>query len=277
MALLASLLRIACGVGVGLILLTLFMYVRQASYVYFPDKTVAMTPEDEGLAHEEITLSTDDGERLQAWFVPASRPRATLLFCHGNAGNIGDRLDSILTFNRLGLNVFIFDYRGYGNSTGKPTEDGTYRDALAAWRYVTETRNVAADRVIIFGRSLGGAVGAWLAVERQPGALILESTFTSMPDIGAEAYPFLPVRLLCRFKYETVKRIGRVRCPVLIAHSIEDEMIAFRHGQTLYAAAPQPKQFLEMRGMHNDGPAACRAAYRKGLEAFVTAHFGAGG
>jgi len=195
-----------------------------------------------------------------------------VLFCHGNAGNISHRLESIEIFHRLGLNIFIFDYRGYGQSEGKPTEQGTYEDASVAWRYLTQQRQVNPNEIIVFGRSLGGAVASWLAQSHSPGALILESTFTSLADIAASLYPYLPVRLLLRFKYNTAEYLGKVNCPVLIVHSRDDEIMPFSHGCRLFEMASEPKKFLEISGTHNEGFIISGKDYEKGLNAFILEH-----
>lgn len=255
----------ACYIG-----LVLILRVTQSRFVYFPQAEMTATPQDVGLPYEAVDLKAADGPRLLGWFVPAQPPRGVVLFCHGNAGNISHRLDSILLFHRLGLSTFIFDYRGYGQSEGKPTEQGTYLDAEAAWGYLVQTRQVAPTEIILFGRSLGGAVAAWLAQGRAPKALIVESTFTSVPDIAAELYPFLPARLLSTFDYSTADYLRQVSCPVLVVHSRGDEMIAFSHGERLFRAANEPKEFLEIRGTHNEGFLTSGRLYEEGLDSFIS-------
>ncbi len=261
---------LAAYLGLGLL-----MYIFQSRYVYFPGRTVLATPMAVGLSFEEVTLIAADGPRLAAWFVPAEPARGTILICHGNGGNIGDRLHVIQRFHGLDLNVFIFDYRGYGNSQGSPSEAGTYADALAAWNHLVRERSLPPNRVIVCGRSLGGAVAAWLADRQQPAGLILESTFTSLVDIGAKLYPYLPVRLLCRYRYPTLEHVRNIRCPVLVAHGREDEMIPFAHGQKIFAAAPDPKIFAELTGGHNDGEDLTEADYRQALDEFTIRCLGA--
>lgn len=255
--------------------LLLFLYFGQASLLYLPDlpsRELVATPEDAGLAYETVHLKTEDGVTLHGWYVPAAAPRGTPLFFHGNAGNISHRLDSLAIFHRLGLNVFIFDYRGYGQSGGKPDEEGTHRDAMAAWRYLTGERGIEGRGIVLFGRSLGAALAAWLATETRPGGLILESAFTSVPDLAADLYRWLPARRLTRLKYPTRDYLARVDCPVLVVHSPEDEIIPYRHGRALYAAARQPKAFLELRGDHNTGFLLSGEDYVRGLAAFLDAH-----
>lgn len=245
-------------------------YFFQERLLYFPLRSIAVTPASRGLAYEDVWLETADGVKISGWFIPATQPRATLLFFHGNAGNISHRLDSIETFHRLGLNTLIIDYRGYGQSEGSPTEAGTYLDAEAAWRYLVEERQIPAAEIIIFGRSLGGAVAAWLAQQHPPGALILESTFTSAPDVAAQAYPFLPARQLTRIHYNTLARLPEIKTPVLIVHSPHDEVIPYSHSQKLLATANEPKEFLQLNGGHNNGFLISTLAYEAKFAAFVT-------
>ena len=197
-------------------------FFLQSRYIYFPDKVLVTDPSSIGIDFEAVHFETEDGVKLFGWFVPGKSAKGVILFCHGNAGNISHRLDSIQIFHRLGLDVFIFDYRGYGKSEGKPTELGTYRDAEAAWQYLVEQRQLNPDKVIVFGRSLGASVASLLAQNRAPGALILESAFTSLPDIAANLYPYLPVKLLLRFEYNTAKYMKEADCPTLIVHSRND-------------------------------------------------------
>ena len=261
-----SIVFIAVCVFVGLsVIVALF----QSPFVYFPTRQIIITPDRMGLSYETVSFETTDGVRLAGWFVSAEPSRGVILFCHGNAGNISDRIESIQVFHRLGLTTFIFDYRGYGTSEGKPTERGTYLDAEAAWRYLVQERHVPPTDIIFFGRSLGGAIVAWLAQEHPPKALIVESTFTSIPDIGADVYPYLPVRLLCRFNYSAVKYVRNVNCPILIVHSRDDEIIPFEHGRRLFEAANEPKEFLEITGTHNEGFITSGLRYRDGVDSFV--------
>jgi uncharacterized protein len=263
------LLPLVAGAGLVYLLIIACAFLFQSRLIYFPERELAATPRAKGLSYQVVVFKAADGIELHGWFIPAAPARGVVLFCHGNAGNISHRLESIELFHQLGLNTFIFDYRGYGQSQGRPSEAGTYRDAEAAWRYLLNEQNISPARIMVFGRSLGGAVAAWLAQHQTPAGLILESTFTSIPDIGAEAYPFLPVRLMSRYHYNTVDYVGRVRCPLLIVHSRDDEMIPVAHGRRLFVAAKEPKEFLEIRGSHNDGFLTSGTRYRQGLEVFL--------
>jgi len=256
-------------VGVCVVFVALF-YIFQSHYIYYPERNLQADPSTIGLQFDSVCFETADGVTLSGWFVPSDSARGVILFCHGNAGNISHRLESIQIFHRLGLDVFIFDYRGYGQSEGKPTEQGTYEDAKAAWRYLIEERQLAPADIIVFGRSLGGAVASWLAQSHTPRALILESTFTSLGNVAATLYPYLPVRLLLRFQYNTAEHLDSVNCPVLIVHSRNDEIMPFSHGLRLFEIAREPKEFLEITGTHNEGFVTSGKHYEEGLNAFIS-------
>lgn len=251
------------------VVLAIWMYFTQSRMVFQPTRELSSMPDQMGLDYESVSLKTADGLNLSAWFVPAKDQKGVLLFCHGNGGNISHRLESIKVFHDLGLSVLIFDYRGYGESEGRPTEAGTYRDAEAAWDYLVKTRNVSPGQIIVFGRSLGGAVAAHLARDNKPRALILESTFTSAGDIGAHYFPYFPVRLLSRFDYSAVEYVVEVSCPILVVHSRGDDIIPFKLGQRVYEAAGQPKTFLEIQGDHNNGFVNSGDLYTDGLADFI--------
>ncbi len=255
--------------------LALVLFLLQGQLIYYPNlpgREYLATPDQAGLPYESVTLSTPDGVRLDAWFVPAPDARGVVLYAHGNAGNISHRLDGIKLFRDMGLSVFIFDYRGYGKSTGAPSEEGTYLDAESAWQYLTQTRGIAPAHIVLFGESLGAAVAAHLAAQHQPGALVLASGFTSVPDLAADLYPFLPARWLARFRYDTRRTLQDVRAPVLVAHSREDEIIPYKHGVALYAAVQGPRQFLDLRGGHNDLFFANSDVFAQGMGDFVQRH-----
>jgi fermentation-respiration switch protein FrsA (DUF1100 family) len=252
--------------------LVALVYFRQSSLLYYPNiagRNLAASPQQIGLAFEDVELLTEDKVRLHGWFIPSNNARGTLLFFHGNAGNISHRLDSIAIFNRMNLNVFIVDYRGYGQSQGRVSEAGTYLDAEAAWLYLVETRAIDADEIIVFGRSLGASIAAWLASRHRPAALILESSFSSVPSMAQRLYPFLPVKWLSTFRYDTRQYVSRIECPLLVAHSKDDDIIPYAEGRLVFDAAPADKQFLEMRGGHNDGFIVTGKAYSDRLSRFI--------
>jgi uncharacterized protein len=241
----------------------------ERSMIYHPDPNLEVSPAAIGLAYNDVTLTTSDGTQIHGWWIPAENSRSTILFCHGNAGNISHRLESILLFHQLDLSVFIFDYRGYGKSAGSPSEEGTYRDAAAAYNYLREYREISPGKIIIFGRSLGGAVAIELAVEKEAAALICESSFTSAVDMGKLIFPYLPVNLLGFDKYDSISKVGKLSLPKLFIHSREDDIIPFGQGERLYRAAAPPKEFLEIRGGHNEGFLDSEEIYRKAIDDFL--------
>lgn len=240
--------------------------------LYLPNAaggTLELTPATFGMAYEDVHIEASDGVALHGWFIAGESARV-MLFFHGNAGNISHRLESIRQFQKLGLSIFIIDYRGYGRSDGKPNEAGIYRDALAAWQYLTIARGLAADDIVIFGRSLGGSVAAWLAAQHRPLGLVVESAFTSVPDVAQEHYPWLPVRWLSHLKHSTREYIRDVQTPVLIVHSREDKIIPYHHGEAIFAAANEPRTLLTIRGSHNDAFLRDEATYIAGLQTFLS-------
>jgi len=244
--------------GFGLIL-----YFMQSSFTYYPVREIAYTPDDVGLDFEEVVFRSSDGLRLSGWYVPAKDSELAVLFCYGNGGNKSHRLDSIDIFHDLGLSCFIFDYRGYGSSEGKPTEEGTCLDAMAAYEWLVNEKKVQPDNIIIFGRSLGGSIAAQLATKVKVRSLVLESSFTSYVDMGRKFYPYMPVRWLAKYNYNTAEYLKEVSCPVMIIHSRSDEIVPFEFGQKLYEIANEPKEFVEISGSHNDGFLVSNEIYKK--------------
>lgn len=269
--------NIVAPVVIAYAAIVMLVYFFQPRLVYFPQigRDIVGTPQAYGLDFESVNIPTGDGETLHAWWVPAQDARGTILFFHGNAGNISHRIDYLLMFRKLGYATLIFDYRGYGKSTGSPSEAGTYRDATAAWRWLTQTRGIKPGDIVYAGESLGGTVASWLAVQHPPRALVLLSTFTSAPDLGAQVYPFIPVRLISRFSYDTLANLRQIKVPVLVAHSRDDDIVPFAHGRRLFEAAGEQKQFLEMRGGHNDGFVFMREEWVRVLAGFLERYAGA--
>lgn len=264
-----SALQIVLLVYLGLMAL---LYFRQSSLVFLPemDRGYRTSPAAIGLPFTALKLATADGETLDGWYVPAGGARSDLvIFFHGNAGNIGHRLEYLRMFHDLGLATLIVDYRGYGLSTGQPSEQGSYLDAEAAWRHATQALDFASERIVLFGESLGGGVASWLAAKNRPAALVLASTFTSVPDMGADLYPLLPIRLLANIRYDSLAQLAHIACPLLVIHSRNDDIIPFAHGQRLFDAARAPKQFLEIAGGHNEGFVFGRDDWVRRLDGFL--------
>ncbi len=278
-----TMIKTVLGLAVGYGAITGLAFAFQDQLLFQPSSRLIATPEDVGLDFEPVHLETEDGETLHGWWVPAADvsretspdefAKQTLLFFHGNAGNISGRVESVQQFHELGLNVLIVDYRGYGQSTGSPSEEGVYRDASASWQYLTETRGISPEDIVIFGRSLGAGPATWLAVQKQAGAVILESPFTSVPDIGAHHYPFLPVRALATNDFPNEERVEEIEAPVLVIHSQADRVVPFEQGKRVYEAASEPKQFLEIQGGHNDGFLVSAEDYKRAIDGFLVEHF----
>jgi fermentation-respiration switch protein FrsA (DUF1100 family) len=268
-SLLRNVLRWTLLSTVGLLAALLgFLFVRPEALLFYPSSNVAHTPDELGWKYERLELTTDDGETIVAWYLPAQPGGAVdrrwaVIYCHGNGGNIGDRMATLAGMRELGLSVLIFDYRGYGESSGRPTVEGTRLDVQAAWRELVEVRGFAPGEIVLWGRSLGGAVAIDQAARMSeagtpPAALIAESTFTSTVDIGRELYPWLPVGWFARkIDYPSVELIEKVDAPVLLAHSQEDELIPYAHGLQLLEAArggmPTLVEFIDLAGGHNEG------------------------
>jgi uncharacterized protein len=239
--------------------------------VYHPDRILTATGAELGRPFEDVWFRTKDGVQLNGWFFPSTtnstRGSVSVLICHGNAGNIGHRLDMCQALLETGVSVFAFDYRGYGRSHGRPTELGTYLDAQAAHQWLQQ-KGYPATNIIAYGESLGGGVAGELAMRESLGGLILQSTFCSIPDIGAELFPWLPVRLMSSIKYETCKKLPRLRVPVLIMHSRVDGLIGFHHAEKNFAVANEPKLFWELNGGHNE-PVSEPKHFTEGIEKFL--------
>ncbi len=238
--------------------------------VVFPaSRDLYRDPGSMGWAFEDVWLDVGAGERSHGWFIPIKNARGVALFSHGNAGNIADRLESVSLLRAQGLSVFVYDYGGYGRSTGKASEARCYADVRAAWRYLTEQRGIEPGRLLLFGRSLGGAVTCDIAVDVQPAGVIIESTFTSVPDLAGEMLPFVPVKWLVRTQFANKEKIGRIESPLLYVHSRDDTLIPFHHGRVLFDRATAPKTFLEIRGDHNEGFVLSMDRYRAAWKAFL--------
>jgi uncharacterized protein len=241
------------------------------SQVYQPSAVLGWSGAELGRPFEDVCFKTSDGVELNGWFYPANpdSPRANFvfLFCHGNGGNISYRLDVYRVLLELGPSVFAFDYRGYGRSKGRPTEAGTYLDAQASFEWLRK-KGFAPHHIIVFGESLGGGVASELCSRERAGGLVLQGTFTSMVDLGAEIYRWLPARRMMSIQYRTLDKLPFIKIPVLIMHSPTDDLVRIRHAELNYAAANQPKLFREIAGPHHD-PLADPGRFRAGLEDFL--------
>lgn len=256
----------------GYVVACLLIYGCQSRLVYHPYPELSETPRYAGLEYESVSLVTSDGLRLGAWYVAQDGARGTVIFCHGNAGNISHRIGELVLWRHLGFNVLLFDYRGFGESQGRPDEEGTYRDCDAAWEFVTKVKGELPGRVVLAGRSLGGAVAIECALQHPPGALVVESTFPSLPDVGQRVYWFLPVRLLMRYRYASVDKVGRITCPKLFLHGTDDELIPLRMARRLFDAAAEPKSFIETHGDHGSAGTTSGPEAVSRVDAFLREH-----
>jgi fermentation-respiration switch protein FrsA (DUF1100 family) len=258
----------------GYALLCAAVFVLQHKLIWFPSRAVFEMPDQLGREYRDVVLTAADGVELHAWRVAARGPerepeRGVVIVCHGNAGNVSNRVDCAAAFAAMGYGVLLFDYRGYGRSQGRPSEEGTYLDAEAAWRQLVEVEGLAPGKVALYGESLGAAVASELARRRPCGALFVESAFTSLPDLAARVYPLLPARWLARVRYPTERNVAGLELPVLVAHSREDDIVPFAHGERLHAAARAMEPLLVTEGPHNAGGFLRRAEWRERVGAFL--------
>ncbi len=239
--------------------------------IFHPSPQVNRDPSDLGLRFDEVFLRTQDGVRLHGWFVPHPEARATLIWFHGNAGNISHRLDNIkLLYERVRVHIFIFDYRGYGRSEGAVSEEGTYLDGEAAVKYVLRRVGGDSRAIVLFGRSLGAAVAAEMATRFDSAGLILESPFASIAEMGRVLFPFFPVQWLVSSKYDVLEKVRSIRAPLLVIHGDRDEIIPFAQGKMVFDAAPEPKTFHTIAGArHNDTYLVGGDAYFQLLRDFI--------
>ncbi|HLD82608.1 MAG TPA: alpha/beta hydrolase [Candidatus Omnitrophota bacterium] len=234
-------------VALGLVVIFFRYFERQT--IFYPTRGIDFSPKELGLDFEDVFLNTADNFKLHGWLVPAKEATCYLLFCHGNAGNLSHRLEKIKFFHNLGLNIFIFDYRGYGRSRGRPSERGLYKDVQAAYDYLL-SRNINPGQIIGYGESLGSAIIINLASRNKLKALIIEGGFTDARDIAKVAYPYLPSAIIST-RLDSEDKIKTIKIPKLIIHSLNDEIVPYPLGRKLYDSAAPPKEFLEIHGGHN--------------------------
>ena len=264
----------------GFVAISLYLYLSQDRMVFFPTRDLESSPGDIGLGFQEVRIDVTDGESIHAWFIPApSDSRAndqsgdggapTVLFCHGNAGNISHRLETIECLVTLGANVMLFDYRGYGQSDGAPSETNMYADAAACYHWLTGSQDVPSNQIVLFGRSLGGAVAIELASRVDCAGLIVESSLTSAKEMGRLMFPCFPIGLMLRYEFNSIQKIGQVGCSVLVTHSPDDDVVPFAMGRRLYEKSAEPKRFVELRGGHNDRDYIADGTYVEAVRAIL--------
>ncbi|MCL1875043.1 MAG: alpha/beta hydrolase [Synergistaceae bacterium] len=242
--------------------------------IFQPSGHIAWTPDMGGFDYENVYFAASDSVKINGWYVNCENSRGTVLFFHGNAGNISHRGDTIRIFNSLGMSVFIIDYRGYGESKGSPSINGVGQDALAAWNWLVSEKRIPAQKILIFGRSLGGAVAVELMKHVRPKAAILESTFSALSDMAGFDFLSPIVSLLVGGAWNSAQTAVNIDTPTLCIHSPEDNVVPYRLGKRLYEALAGEKQFFEIRGDHNYGFILSMPEYKGRLDEFLTVHYG---
>jgi len=237
--------------------------------IFYPTTTIETTPKEWGMSFELVELDLEDKTKVSGWYLPHPQADKTLLFFHGNGGNVSHRGNSLYIFHKLKLNVLIIDYPGYGQSEGIPTEKGLYQSANSAWHYLISEKKVEPKKIIIFGRSLGGAVAVDLASRVNAGAVILESTFSSVQDVVDRIFPLISDFIYLRYSFDSINKINNVTAPILMIHSPNDEVIPFVLGEKLYRAVVSEKKFLQIEGGHNDGFMKSISPYMKALSQLI--------
>jgi fermentation-respiration switch protein FrsA (DUF1100 family) len=256
-------------VSIALIIL-FFFFIRfiEKKSLYFPLRNIEATPRDIGLTYDEVFVVTADGVKISGWYIPSDSPRATVLLSHGNGGNISHRLEKIKLLHDLDLSILLFDYRGYGMSTGSPSEAGLYLDAGAMYGYLVNEKRIPAEKIVGYGESLGGAVIVALADKHELGGMILEGSFTSIRDMARKYFPFIPV-FVYKTSFDAFEKIKDIKIPKLHFHSRSDEIVPFELGKKLFENAPEPKEFVALQGGHNDSFIVSEDVFRERIDAFI--------
>jgi len=243
--------RIILYIAIGFVFLFGYIKFLEQKSVFFPNKIVKVNPEILHMPFEDVYFGTKDNLKINGWFIPTEGSKYTILYFHGNAGNLADRLEKIELLKKIGLNIFIIDYRGFGKSQGRPTEKGVYLDADAAYDYLIKDRKIGPDQIVLFGESIGSAVAIELASKVKVRGMILEGAFSKAKDMVNKIYPLLPAFLFSNM-YDSLSKIKNISCPKLFIHSKNDEIVPFKLAQKLFYAAKEPKKLIEVSGEHND-------------------------
>ncbi len=258
----------------ALLFICVALYFFQTKLVFYPTRDFATTPSQIQLPYEDVFINVTTKEQIHGWYFAANNPDSNkrlpvVLFCHGNAGNISHRLETAELILSMDADILLFDYRGYGKSDGSPSEDKVYADAEACYNWLVEQKRVQPDNIILFGRSLGGAVAIELARRVKCDGLIVESSFTSATERGKKMFPLLPIKHLLRYKFDSIGKLSSLTCPVLVTHSPDDEIIPFEMGRRLFAAANEPKRFVTLRGGHNEWEYFADVSYKTAVETLL--------
>lgn len=242
------LLFIACSFIFGLFVLVRYL---EGNAIFFPSKQITLTPDRVGLSFDDVYLTTSDGIKINAWLLKNPQAKATLIYAHGNAGAMSDRLMKIKYFHDLGLNVIVFDYRGFGKSEGSPSEQGVYLDALTVYDYLKTRADLNTMPIIAYGASMGGVVAVDLATKRPVNVLIVDSSITSGLEVARKLYPYIP-SFLITIRFDSLSKVKTLTMPKLFIHSPQDKVIAYQMGRRLFEAAHDPKEFIKSNGGHNE-------------------------
>lgn len=243
--------KIIVGLVIVYILLLAVLYLFQGQILFLPEREFYRTPSSMGLEAEEVWVEAADGVKVHGWYFEHPGSEQIVILSHGNAGNISGRLEIAEMFLNLGVSFLMYDYRGYGKSEGRPTEKGLYRDISAVIDFSQKEKNFKPENIILYGRSLGGAVAAYGAKTHKVGGLVLDSVFTDVPSMAKTYYPIVP-EFMIRYRFSAINFLNDIEgIPVMILHSRDDEIVPYSHGENLYEAANDPKQFVELRGGHN--------------------------
>jgi len=269
-----SVLQTMGGILALLLLYAVFLVACEDKIIYHPHKYPQgiWNPSSFNVKVEDIFFQAKDGTKLHGWYIPSANARATLLWFHGNAGNLTHRLENIRQLQPLALNIFIFDYRGYGKSEGEPSEAGIYQDSQAAYDFLIQEKNVVSlESLFLFGRSLGGICAVEVASSNQAAGLILESVFTSASDMAGQVSPLLPIGWAIRSKFSAIEKVPDLKLPKLFLHGTKDEIVPYKLGRKLYSSAAEPKEFYDIEGAgHNDTYAVGGREYFSALDRFIT-------
>ena len=244
------------------------VFISEEKNLYIPDKRVTLTPHNIDLNYEDFYFKTEDGQSLNGWFIPAKGATITILFCTGRSGNLSDTLPHIKFFNSMGINVFNFDYRGYGNSSGSPSEQGLYKDVRAAYDCLIARKDIIKDKIVVYGKSLGAPVAADLCLSRKVAAVILEGGFPSLRTYVSNIGGFLPTEWLVSEKFDTISRMKKIHIPKLIVHGMDDDVVPFSEGRFIFNEAALPKEFLPYDGGHDDEIYITSDAFKNRLNKF---------
>ena len=265
---LTRLTHFAVGLALALFLFIGIAMLFETSLIFFPSKYPQGVWKPFGIDFEEVDFKSADGTKLHGWYLPHENPSYVILFCHGNAGNITNRaMPAKRLHDELNASVFVFDYRGYGKSEGRPNEHGVLADARAARSYLAKREGIKPEEIVLLGRSLGGAVAVDLAAKDGAKALLLQSTFTSVPDVAAFHYPWLPIRWLLRTRLNSLQKIRSYEGPVFQSHGNADTIVPYELGKQLHDAAPGKKEFMTLQGY--DHNASQNDEYYEALRVFL--------